>query len=190
MLTRTTRLVQEVMLRGGVARTATLRARGVTRYDIRQAITVSAVFAVRQGWIALPQADPMLIDAAGRGVVLTCVTQARRMGLWVHEEETCRHVGAAPRSAVRKDPEVRIHWAKPLIPRHPDSLVDPIVLPIDGSSHVGAQRSEDIRHDAELRLLGYHVIRVSYVQVVEGWNVVQDLIMRAVAQGLHVAAHA
>lgn len=54
-----------------------------------------------------------------------------------------------------------------------------------GATHVGAQRSEDIRHDAQLKLSGYHVIRVGYRQVMEHWEVVQDLIMRAVAQGLH-----
>ncbi len=63
-----------------------------------------------------------------------------------------------------------------------------LVLQIDGKHHVGAQRSEDIRHDAELRLMGYHVIRVSYQQLMHDWPAVQDLIMRAVAQGLHLTA--
>src|SRR5690606_34658000 len=35
-----------------------------------------------------------------------------------------------------------------------DALIgDRLVLQIDGKHHVGAQRSEDIRHDAELRLM-------------------------------------
>ena len=62
-----------------------------------------------------------------------------------------------------------------------------LVLQIDGATHVGEQRSEDIRHDAELKLMGYHVIRVSYRQVMHEWHIVQNLIMRAVAQGLHRA---
>jgi hypothetical protein len=36
--------------------------------------------------------------------------------------------------------------------------------------------------------MGYHVIRVGYQQVINEWEHVQDLIMRAVAQGLHLAA--
>jgi hypothetical protein len=36
-------------------------------------------------------------------------------------------------------------------------------------------------------LAGYHVIRVSYVHLVDDWPAVQDLIMRAVAQGLHLS---
>lgn len=70
-----------------------------------------------------------------------------------------------------------------------DTLIgDRLVVQIDGAHHVGAQRSEDIRHDAELRLMGYTVIRVSYTQIMFEWHRVQDLIMRAVAQGLHLAS--
>lgn len=63
-----------------------------------------------------------------------------------------------------------------------------LALQIDGGHHVGAQREEDIAHDAALMLLGYHVIRVGYTQIIEHWEAVQDLIMRAVGQGLHRAA--
>jgi very-short-patch-repair endonuclease len=69
-----------------------------------------------------------------------------------------------------------------------DTLIgERLVLQIDGRHHVGRQRSEDIRHDAELMLMGYRVIRVSYPQVMFEWAAVQDLIMRAVAQGHHRA---
>ncbi|WP_344096256.1 endonuclease domain-containing protein [Microbacterium deminutum] len=112
-----------------------------------------------------------------------------------------------------------VHWAQPPVPRHPDSLEDPVenvprlswmkisivpqawiaghrvdfligarlVLQIDGGHHVGAQRTSDITHDAQLMLLGYHVIRVGFDQMVNDWPSVQDLITRAVAQGLHRA---
>ena len=66
-------------------------------------------------------------------------------------------------------------------------IAERLVLQIDGAHHVGAQRDQDIAHDAELMLLGYHVIRVGYRQVVDHWEEVQDRIMRAVAQGLHLA---
>ncbi|GAT73419.1 superfamily I DNA and RNA helicase or helicase subunit protein [Microbacterium sp. HM58-2] len=229
----------------------------------------------------MPNADPLAVQAIRSGVVISCVSQALRLGLWVHDtKSSVLHVAAAPGSAVRRTPEMKVHWFKPLVPRHPDVVADPIVnvlaavagcepferalatwesamnknlvtlaelrgfpwkprarrlldaatpfadagletylrvrlgwlrLPItvqtwiaghrvdvligsrlvvqiDGGHHVGAQRAEDIRHDAELRLMGYHVIRVGYHQVIEQWEYVQDLIMRAVAQGLHRAA--
>ena len=62
-----------------------------------------------------------------------------------------------------------------------------LVLQIDGGHHVGAQRDADNAHDAALMLLGYHVIRVGYRQVIHQWEQVQDVLMRAVAQGLHLA---
>ena len=69
---------------------------------------------------------------------------------------------------------------------HVDFLIgDRLVLQIDGGHHVGAQREADVLHDAQLMAMGYHVIRVGYGQVVGRWHEVQDLITRAVAQGLH-----
>lgn len=62
---------------------------------------------------------------------------------------------------------------------------DRLVLQIDGGHHVGEQRTRDIEHDARLMLMGYHVIRVGYDQVTNRWAEVQELILRAVAQGLH-----
>lgn len=63
-----------------------------------------------------------------------------------------------------------------------------LALQIDGGHHVGQQRTSDIEHDAELTLMGYHVIRVGYVQVIEDWPAVQERIQLAIAQGLHLAA--
>lgn len=271
-------MAELVRERGGVVRVRVLRELGVSDHALRRALAAGDIERVRRGWVASPGADPMLVAAARRGVVLTCVTAARRLGLWVLEEKQ-PHV-AAPQHAGRIDiPGATVHWHKPVVPRHPDALVDPIenvlaivalcqpyeaalavwesalnkrlvdpetvrrmrlptvacqileqaspwsdsgletfvvprllwlrlplrrqiwiaghrvdlligdrlVLQIDGGHHVGAQREEDIAHDAALRLLGYHVIRVGYAQVVDRWHEVQDMIMRAVAQQLHLA---
>lgn len=252
---------------------------GFRRATLDAMVRGGELVRVRNGWVALADADPALIAAARDGVVLSCVTQARRLGLWVHDEAPPLHVAATPGSPGGKPPGIRVHWAKPLIPRRPGVLVDPVenvlalvaecepfeqalatwesalrkglvvrevlkrlplraraqrlaeeaspfadagletylvqrlrwlripirpqawiaghrvdvllgdrlVLQIDGAHHVGAQRSEDIRHDAALKLMGFHVIRVGYRQMMDGWPLVQDLIMRAVAQGLHRA---
>ena len=241
-------------------------------------MNAGALVPVRRGWVAVPDADPMLVEAARFGVVLSCITQAKRLGLWVHEADAAVHVAAAPSGRGGHPDVFHVHWAKPVVPRHPDVLVDPIenvlalvadcepferalatwdaalnqglasrsglarlpmktvarrllaeatpfadsglesylrprlrwlrlplrfqiwiaghrvdtligdrlILQIDGATHTGAQRDEDIRHDAELMLMGYYVIRVGYHQVMDEWHVVQDLIMRAVAQGLHL----
>ena len=272
-------ILDAVMTGGGVVRTRVLLDRGWGRRAIERAVSAGALVRVRSGWVAAPAADPSLVAAARNGVVLSCVTQARRLGLWVLREDRV-HVAAATHSGHVAVTRATVHWARPLVPRHPDFLTDPIenilglvascqpfesafgvwesalnrglvdlnalrrlqlppaarrlaeevrpfsdsglesfaiprlrwlrlplrqqvwiaghvvdlligerlVLQMDGGHHVGAQRESDIAHDAALMLLGYHVIRVGYAQVVERWHEVQDLITRAVAQGLHRVA--
>ncbi len=277
---RTSHLAEYVHSRGGMIRTEPLRERRFGRRAIEEAIRAGVLVRPRRGWVAVPTAEPILLSAARDGVVLTCVTQARRMGLWVHGDDGLFHVACAPH--VRKPPSaaLHVHWARPLVPRPPDTLIDPIenvlsliaeceppeqalatwdsalnkglvtieslsrlplrpaarriladatpysdagtetylrqrlrwlhvplriqiwiaghrvdallgkrlILQIDGGHHVGAQRTEDNRHDAQLLLMGYHVIRISYVQMMHDWPAVQELIMSAVAQGLHDVA--
>jgi very-short-patch-repair endonuclease len=264
----------------GVARTGTLARHGVTRGAIERAVAAGSLIRVRRGWVADPRADPHVLAAARDGVVVTCITRARMLGLWVLAEDR-PHVAARPHAGRAPVGSATVHWSTPAVPRHPDSVLDRIentlievagcqpyeaalvvwdsalrqglvekqalarldvppaarrllddadpfadsgletlfvprlrwlglrlrrqiwisghrvdlligerlVLQIDGGHHVGRQREEDIAHDAALMLLGYHVIRVGYAQVVERWHEVQELIMQAVAQGLHRAAY-
>lgn len=266
--------------RGGVVRTVVVTESGFSRRAVDRAVRDGLIARPRRGWLATKDAERTLVTAARLGVVLTCRTQAALLGLWVHDSTGAPHFAVPHHAAVRIPFEARVHRGKPIVPRHPDALVDPIenvlayvaecepfehalatwesalnrslvtlealrgyswkpaarrvldhavpfsdagletylrvrlrwlriairvqiwiaghrvdgligdrlVIQIDGSHHVGAQRSEDIRHDAELRLMGYHVVRLSYTQVMFDWPAAQDLIMRAVAQGLHRAA--
>jgi len=90
----------------------------------------------------------------------------------------------------------RLRWLDlPILPQawvlghRVDCLIgDRLIVQIDGGHHVGEQRTSDIRHDAELKLRGYHVIRIGYDQLFDQWPQVQALIMAAVAQRLHIAA--
>lgn len=267
-------LIEEL---GGVVRTTKLIEYGFGRRMLDAARERDALTRPRRGWVASKRADPLLVHAARHGVVLTCRTQARRLGLWLHDPDGPPHVAVSPNAAGGRRLKVKTHWGAPVVPRHPDALVDGIenvlayvaecepyehglatwesalnqslvtvealkgfawrpaarrilanalpfadagletylrerlrwlrvpirvqvwiaghrvdtligdrlILQIDGAHHVGAQRTEDIRHDAELMLRGYHVIRLSYTHVMFDWPRVQEMIMRAVAQGLH-----
>lgn len=264
--------------RGGVVRVSDLRGAGFSKRTIAAAVDARALTRPRGGWVALTDADPMLVAAARAGVVLTCVTQAVRRGLWVLDDGR-PHVGAPPHSSGVSASGAVVHWNVPWVPRVPGALEDPIenvlqtvsvcqpferalavwesalrtgaaarevvarlplggqavellrqatpfsdsgletfvlvrlkwlhlpvvpqvwiagrrvdfligdrlVLQVDGGHHVGAQREADIAHDALLMTMGYHVVRVGYGQVVERWPSVQDTLLRAVAQGLHLA---
>lgn len=272
-------VVEVVRSRGGIVPSARLTYEGVKGHLIEKAVAAGSLARIRRRWVVHPEADAHLVVAARAGVVLSCITQARRLGLWVHDDGG-PHVAARPhagRVAVPKG--TTVHWAAPLVARPPDVLEDPIenvlatvalcqpheralaviesairqklidplafrllplsarlqelldlaqpfsdsgletfivprlawmrlrivaqawiaghrvdfligerlVLQIDGGHHVGGQRTSDITHDAQLMLMGYHVIRVGFSQVIDDWPAVQDVIMRAVAQGLHRA---
>jgi very-short-patch-repair endonuclease len=272
-------LVAFILGAGGLSRTSALMDAGFPRTAIGRAVGSGRLIAPRRGWVAVPDADPYLIAAARAGVVLTCITRAARLGLWVLAEDR-PHVAARSTASRIELPRAKVHWSRPAAPRPPDALEDGIlntllvvagcqpyeaalavwesalnaalvqkeelsrlplkpaarrllteaspfsdsgletfivprlawmrlpiraqiwihghrvdfligdrlVLQIDGGHHVGRQRTEDLAHDAALMLLGYHVVRVTYPQVIDRWHEVQDLIMRAVAQGLHRAA--
>lgn len=263
---------------GGVGSYGQLREWGVSDHTVRRALADRLVVKVRRGWLALPDADPHLVVAAREGVVISCVTQAHRLGLWVREQPGL-HV-AAPQGSGRVDLAGVVHWARPVVPRPPGVLDDQIenvlalvancqpfeealatwesamrkdlvsaaelsrlrlspnarrlvelacpwsdsgletiavsrlrflrlpmtvqasvlgrrvdllignrlIVEIDGNTHTGPKRDRDIEFDARARLHGYHVIRVSYRQILDDWPAVQRLIMLAVAQGLHLAA--
>ncbi len=62
-----------------------------------------------------------------------------------------------------------------------------LIIQVDGGHHVDRQRASDNEHDARLQLAGYHVIRVTYWQLMHDWYTVEGLILDAVARGLHKA---
>jgi very-short-patch-repair endonuclease len=264
---------------GGLVRSASLVRAGVAKSTIAADVASGALVRLRRVWVAVPEADPHLVAAAREGVVLTCVTRARRLGLWTLTDDDRPHVAAHPHAGAVHVPAAVVHRSRPLVPRRPDELEDPIenvlalvavcqpheralaiwdsalrqgavdalalarfdlgsraralreeasayrdsgletfvvvrlrflrvpvvsqvvidgrpvdiligerlVLQIDGGHHVGMQRAADIAHDARLTLMGYHVIRVTYGQVVDQWPAVLDLILRAIGQSLHRA---
>lgn len=107
----------------GVARVDALRRAGVTAYALRRAREEGRIRSVRRGWVALPEADPMLVAAARRGVVLSCVTLAARKGLWVLDSSE-PHVAAPPKSGHTRTSRGVIHWSSSLVPRDPHALED------------------------------------------------------------------
>ena len=269
-------LIGAVRRRGGVARATSLQRDGHSRSLIADMVGKGKLRRVRRVWVAVPDADAALEAAAHHGVTLSCITLARRRGLWVLDVDV-PHVVADPHARGGKPAGVHVHWGSALVPRHPDALEDSLenalalvaacqpydkalviwesalqkglverghlaslplkesardilavampfsdsgletlflarlrwlnvriipqpwllghrtdffigrrlVIQIDGAHHVGAQRAEDIDHDAALLAAGYRVIRFSYWQTVDDWPAVQDRIAKAVALGLH-----
>lgn len=250
-MTRLDELSAFLTVLGGVARSVVVAERGFSRRTVDAGVARGIITRPRPGWIAATDADRQLVAAARLGVVLTCRTQASRLGLWLHDHRGRPHFAVPPHSAPQLPVDAKLHWGRAPLPRHPDALADPVenvlahiaecepfeqalatwesalhgglvtveslhglawkpaargillraspfadagletyvrerlrwlklrvlvqiwiaghrvdtligdrlVLQIDGAHHTGSQRSEDIRHDAELLLMGYRVIR-------------------------------
>jgi very-short-patch-repair endonuclease len=119
-------LFSELQRFDGIMSTATLRNTGQSRRQIEHAISAGVIHRIRPGWVALPTADPMLVLAAKRAVTLTCLTRARRLGLWVFAEKRT-HVASKPHGRGISDPRFVVHWHAPLEPRDPNRLEDTLV---------------------------------------------------------------
>lgn len=140
-----------------------------------------AALAIYESALRTGQVDPLVL--AG----LTLPASAREL-----LEEACPFSDSGLETFVVP----RLRWMRlRIVPQawiaghHVDFLIgERLVLQVDGGHHVGTQRTSDIRHDARLLVSGYHVIRVGFDQMVNDWPAVQQLIMQAVAQGLHRAA--
>lgn len=119
------RVERAVSERGGVARISTLQREGISRHYIRRGIELGRVHRVSRDWVASREADRELVRAARLGAVLTCITQARRLGLWVLAEDR-PHLAVSAHARGDRSGTVKLHWNAPLMPRHPDLLADSI----------------------------------------------------------------
>lgn len=77
---------------GGVFRTGQLMALGYGQDEIRQALDGGYLTRVRHGFLALADADPLVVAAVGDRGVLSCASALRRHGLWVPRHDKSLHV--------------------------------------------------------------------------------------------------
>lgn len=105
-------------------RTADLLDAGCSVHTLRLLLESGSVFRPGRGWVALPEADPLLLTAAKNASALTCVTQARRYGLWDMGDSTLHLAPFHKGSRVSR--EHIAHWARPVQVRPVWSLEDPI----------------------------------------------------------------
>src|SRR5690606_34368579 len=105
-----------VRAHGGVVPSATLVRAGMKAHLIESAVATGRLKRVRRRWVAVPDADRLLVWAATAGVVLSCMTQARRLGLWTLDQGIGFHVAArAHAGRVGRWKDTTVHWAEPLI---------------------------------------------------------------------------
>lgn len=119
-------VVEYVRYHQGVCRTSRVLEAGHTQRQLAAAVQRGALNRPRRGWVAAYDADPDLVFAARHGVVLSCVTQAKRLGLWTVEEREAHVAAPKPKSRVAWRNGIR-HWEQPIITRAPGALQDPLI---------------------------------------------------------------
>lgn len=122
--------VIETRRRGGVARTADLRAAGCTRYAISSAVRRGALVAPRRGIVAVADLPDGAHAALSIGGALTCASALSALGLPSLEPSPTLHV-AVPRDFSGARPgHVRLHYTESV----PAGATVPIATVLD---HLG-----------------------------------------------------
>lgn len=137
-------------------------------------------------WESAVRAEAISLESLR--TVRWCSTTARRCANEVRADmgsslETVFRVRLSPWG-------VRLRYQVQLAGHPVDFLIGThLVIQIDGwGFHASsADRTRDVRHDAELRMRGYTVLRFSYAQVIYRWWEAERIIAEAVSRGLHLA---
>lgn len=120
-------LHREIRRWNGVLPTTALIEAGWTYRQIRMLCAQGTLQRVRPGWVAAPEAATELVRAAKYGGFITCVTQARRLNLWVTDDDHLLHLGVAMNGRKPCGDKLKLHWGAPLVERDPRALEDHLV---------------------------------------------------------------
>nr|WP_201469512.1 DUF559 domain-containing protein [Microbacterium hydrocarbonoxydans] len=112
--------------RDGVAHTSEIYSAGFSRHAVDAAIANGRMQRVRRSWISLHPGDDELLAAVAAGGRLTCISAARRLGLWSPAPDA--HHLAVPAGAGRtRCTGIRVHWSRGPAPVHRRQTVDPLI---------------------------------------------------------------
>ncbi|HTL40398.1 MAG TPA: DUF559 domain-containing protein [Pseudolysinimonas sp.] len=90
-----------------------LERQGYSGEAITRAVATGMLLRLRRGLYCTPDADPALQRAVRAGGRLTCVSELRRLGVWVFADDLV-HVAVPPNAARLPDMAgVRRHWSTP-----------------------------------------------------------------------------
>jgi very-short-patch-repair endonuclease len=109
----------------GIAPVSAFMAAGFTTHGIRNALRAGVLERVKRGWVAVPGCDVDLRRAVVAGGRITCLSAARRRGLWTPEHDRLHIV--VPPTASRVDAAgLHLHWGRAPMPTAAPALEDPI----------------------------------------------------------------
>lgn len=113
--------------RDGIAHTSDIYAAGFSRHAVSKEIDGRRMLRIRRSWIALRDCEPELQAAVRVGGRLTCVSAARRLGLWVPPDDTAVHVSVRPESGRHDRKSLVLHWGRGPAPTPKHATVEPLI---------------------------------------------------------------
>lgn len=120
-------LLEDWLLRhDGAAHTSEIYAAGFSRHRVSMTIEDGRAHRIRRSWIALTDCDEAITAALHVGGRLTCVSAARRLGLWIPDDVSV-HVAVRPEAGRISRPGLRLHWSSGPAPVRRHATVDPLI---------------------------------------------------------------
>ncbi|MEV4774481.1 endonuclease domain-containing protein [Microbacterium sp. LWH12-1.2] len=110
----------------GAAHSSDIYAAGFSKHAIAAGVRSGRMLRFRRSWIALRECDSAILAAIGIGGRLTCVSAARKLGLWVPTHAGV-HVAVSPGAARIKTEGLRVHWSTGPAPAAARAVVDPLI---------------------------------------------------------------
>ena len=95
--------------RGGIARTSSLLAAGLTRAELARSERTGAVRRIRRGWYATADVPPEVVRAVRCGGRVGCTTALHLQGVWTIRDARV-HVSVDSHGRARPTPGVVAHW--------------------------------------------------------------------------------
>lgn len=120
------RLDTWIASREGVAHTSEIYAAGFSRHAVESAIAAGRMQRVRRSWVSLRPGEDDLLAAIGAGGRLTCVSAARRSGLWTPDHDA-HHVALPAGAGKNSAAGIRVHWSRGPAPVRRRQAVDPLI---------------------------------------------------------------
>lgn len=110
----------------GVAHTSEIYSAGFSRHAVDAAVADGRMQRIRRSWISLHPGDDDLVAAVSAGGRLTCVSAARRLGLWAPAHDV-HHLAVPAGAGKTRGAGIRVHWSRGPAPVHRRQTVDPLI---------------------------------------------------------------
>ncbi|KJL46698.1 hypothetical protein RS84_03338 [Microbacterium hydrocarbonoxydans] len=114
----------------GAAHTSDIYAAGFSRHAISKGIESGRMLRLRRSWIVLRDCEADIVSAVAAGGRLTCVSEARRLGLWVPDDDVVHISVRSERSHFDKN-AFSVHWSRGPAPTRARAPIEPLINVLD-----------------------------------------------------------